>query len=119
MPATGQRDAIIVGAGIVGAACAYYLSLEGVRCLVLDAGFAGSGTTSAGMGHLAVMDDSEAEFELCATSCDLWAELAERMPADCEVTSDGCLWIAADEAEMELIHPPGSSRCARRCCAGS
>ena len=100
---TTRPDAIVVGAGIVGAACAYYLSREGIRCLVLDAGFAGGGTTAAGMGHLAVMDDSEAEFDLCSTSCELWAELAEEMPADCEITSEGCLWLAETEAEMELV----------------
>ena len=103
--ASTRPDAIIVGAGIVGAACAYYLSLEGIRALVLDSGFAGGGTTSAGMGHLAVMDDSEAEFELCRTSCALWAELAPAMPSDCEITTEGCLWIAETEAEMELIQP--------------
>lgn len=100
-----RPDAIIVGAGIVGAACAYYLSLEGIRSLVLDAGFAGSGTTSAGMGHLAVMDDSEAEFELCRVSCALWAELSPELPADCEETTEGCLWVAETDAEMEFIRP--------------
>ena len=102
---SSRPDAIIVGAGIVGAACAYYLSLEGIRCLVLDRGFAGSGTTSAGMGHLAVMDDSEAEFELCRTSCALWAEHSPDMPADCEETTEGCLWVAANDDEMESIRP--------------
>ena len=105
MSAGPRPDAIIIGAGIVGAACAYYLSLEGIRCLVLDSGFAGSGTTSAGMGHLAVMDDSEAEFELCRTSCALWTGLCEQMPSDCEVTTEGCLWIAETDAEMELVRP--------------
>jgi glycine/D-amino acid oxidase-like deaminating enzyme len=105
MGTPARSDAIVVGAGVVGAACAYYLSLDGVRCLVLDAGFAGSGTTAAGMGHLAVMDDSEAEFDLCRTSCELWAELCERMPPDCEVTSEGCLWIAETETEMDLMRP--------------
>jgi glycine/D-amino acid oxidase-like deaminating enzyme len=100
-----KPDVLIVGAGIVGAACAYYLSLEGLSVTVLDAGFAGGGTTSAGMGHLAVMDDSEAEFDLCKTSCDLWAELSPEMPDYCEETSEGCLWIAADDEDMAAIVP--------------
>lgn len=100
-----RPDAIIVGAGIVGAACAYYLSLEGIPSLVLDSGFAGSGTTSAGMGHLAMLDDSEAEFELCRASSALWADLSPALPADCEQTTEGCLWVAETDAEMELIRP--------------
>lgn len=100
-----RPDAIVVGAGIVGAACAYYLSLEGVRVLVLDEGFAGRGTTAAGMGHLAVMDDSEAEFALCHLSQRLWAELSPALPEDCEELTYGCLWIAEDEEDMELLRP--------------
>ena len=37
---SSRPDAIIVGAGIVGAACAYYLSLGGIRSLVLEFGMA-------------------------------------------------------------------------------
>ena len=98
-----RPDVIVVGAGIVGAACAYYISLEGLRVLLLDSGFAGGGTTSAGMGHLAVMDDSAAEFDLCRSSCDLWAELSPQMPEYCEETTEGCLWIAEDEDELDLL----------------
>jgi glycine/D-amino acid oxidase-like deaminating enzyme len=50
-------DAIIVGAGIVGAACAYYLAQEGIAVAVIDAEFAGAGATAAGMGHIVVLDD--------------------------------------------------------------
>jgi glycine/D-amino acid oxidase-like deaminating enzyme len=100
-----KPDVLIVGAGIVGAACAYYLTLEGLSVLLLDAGFAGGGTTSAGMGHLAVMDDSEAEFDLCRVSSELWAELAPDMPDYCEMTHEGCLWVAADADEFDSIGP--------------
>lgn len=105
MSTSRSPDVVVVGAGIVGAACAYYLSLEGLRVLVLDSGFAGSGTTAAGMGHLALMDDSEAEFALCHHSQRLWAELSPELPADCEELTYGCLWIAEDEKEMELLRP--------------
>jgi len=102
---TATPDVLIVGAGIVGAASAFYLAREGLSVQVFDSGFAGSGTTAAGMGHLAVMDDSEAEFELCRISCNLWADLADEMPTYCEVTDEGCLWVAADEEEMALLAP--------------
>ena len=100
-----RPDVLIVGAGVVGAACAYYLSREGMKVELVDSGFAGSGTTAAGMGHLAVMDDSDAEFELCRIACNEWAELSRDMPDFCEVTDEGCLWIAADEEEMALLEP--------------
>ena len=44
---TQSPDAIIVGAGIVGAACAYELALAGARVEVIDRGIAGGGATAA------------------------------------------------------------------------
>ena len=59
-------DLIIVGAGIVGAACAAECARVGFKVLVVDRGPIGGGTTAAGMGHIVVMDDSEAQFALGA-----------------------------------------------------
>jgi glycine/D-amino acid oxidase-like deaminating enzyme len=57
-------DIVIVGAGIVGAACAAECARAGFKVLVLDRGPVGGGTTGAGMGHIVVMSDSEAQFAL-------------------------------------------------------
>ena len=96
-------DVLIVGAGIVGSACADALSADGLRVEVLEESFPGGGATAAAMGHLVVMDDSEAQFALTAYSRRLWTELAPELPADCEDERTGTLWIAADEREMDLI----------------
>jgi len=98
-----QPDAVVVGAGIVGAACALALAREGLRVLVLEGGFAGGGATAAAMGHLVVMDDSEAQFALTSYSLRLWSELAGELPADCEDDPCGTLWLAAGEAEMARV----------------
>jgi glycine/D-amino acid oxidase-like deaminating enzyme len=98
-----RPDVIVVGAGIVGAACALAFAREGLRVLVLEDAFAGGGTTAAAMGHLVVMDDSEAQFALTALSRRLWEELASQLPADCEDDPCGTLWVAADDEEMKLV----------------
>lgn len=93
-------DIVIVGAGIVGAACAAECAQAGFKVLVLDRGPVAGGTTAAGMGHIVVMDDSEAQFALTSYSRRLWQELRERLPADVEYDPCGSLWVAADEEEM-------------------
>jgi len=98
---TSRPDAIVVGAGIVGAACAYYLSRHGLAVTVLDAGFAGGGTTAAGMGHIVVMDDSEAQFALSAWSQRLLDNLLPQLPPSAEFERCGTLWVAEDEAQLE------------------
>lgn len=96
-------DVAVVGAGIVGAACAYYLVQEGLEVCLLDSGFAGGGTTAAGMGHIAVMDESEAQFELTAYSRRLWADLATEFGSRWENDTCGTLWVAADEDELAHV----------------
>jgi D-hydroxyproline dehydrogenase subunit beta len=106
----GQRpDAVVIGAGIVGAACAHALSRDGLRVLILESEFAGSGTTAAAMGHVVVMDDSEAQFALTAGSRGLWEELAPELSPGCEDEACGTLWLAADEEEMAVVREKEAS----------
>jgi glycine/D-amino acid oxidase-like deaminating enzyme len=56
------------------------------------------------MGHLVVMDDSEAQFALTAYSCRLWRELRPELPATVEYDTCGTLWVAADEEELAEVH---------------
>ena len=92
---------IVVGAGVVGAACAEALARDGCRVSVLEAAFPGAGATGAAMGHLVVMDDSEAQFALTAYSRRLWTERAPALPAAVEDDACGTLWVAADDEELE------------------
>ena len=96
-------SAIVVGAGIVGAACAEALAEAGCRVTVLESAFPAAVTTGAAMGHLVVMDDSEAQFALTSFSRRLWAERAPDLPPDVEDDPCGTLWVAAGEAEMEHV----------------
>lgn len=96
-------DVVVIGAGLVGAACAAELAVGGAEVLVLDAHHAGGGTTAAGMGHLVAMDDSPAQLALCRYSQLLWRELLPEMPAAVESDPCGTLWVAADGEEMAAV----------------
>jgi len=92
-------DVAIAGGGIVGCACALACAKAGLRVALAERDALGSGATAAGMGHLVVMDDSEAQFALTRYSRELWREL--KLPAAAEYVETGTLWIAADSEEME------------------
>ncbi|MFM0499825.1 NAD(P)/FAD-dependent oxidoreductase [Paraburkholderia caffeinilytica] len=94
-------DVLIVGAGIVGAACAAELAALGMRVEVLDAQGIGSGATAAGMGHIVVMNDSPAEFALSRYSRDLWQELAPQLRTCDAFARCGTVWVAADDEEWQ------------------
>jgi glycine/D-amino acid oxidase-like deaminating enzyme len=93
-------DVAVVGAGIVGAACADEFARRGMQVAVVDRDLIGGGATAAGMGHIVSMDDSEAQFALTRYSQQLWQKLRPELPADVEYEQCGTIWVAADEEEM-------------------
>jgi glycine/D-amino acid oxidase-like deaminating enzyme len=101
-------DAIVAGAGIVGAACAANLARAGMHVALVDRGGIGGETTSAGMGHIVVLDDSVAQFALTRYSQKLWHELARELPGNAEYTAAGTVWVAANDEELA----EGERKCA-------
>ena len=97
-------DVIVVGAGIVGAAIARELSMAGQNVLVLDRSFVSGGATAAGMGHVVVMDDSDAQLALTIGSRALLDEIAADMPDACERETCGTLWVAENGAQQDELH---------------
>jgi D-hydroxyproline dehydrogenase subunit beta len=97
-------DVVIVGGGIVGLACARECALGGMRVAIIERAVIGGGATAEGMGHIVVMDDSEAQFALTRYSQQLWQELASEWPATAEYEQCGTLWVAADEEEMAEVY---------------
>jgi D-hydroxyproline dehydrogenase subunit beta len=98
-----RHDAVVVGAGIIGAACANELAREGLDVLVLDSGRIGAEATAACMGHIVVMDDSPAQLALTSYSQKLWSDLSSSLPKSCEFELSGTLWIASNDDEMEAV----------------
>ncbi len=93
-------DVVVVGGGIVGAACTNFCAQRGLRVALVERDFPGSGATAAGMGHIVVLDDSEAQFALTRRSQLLWQKLSETLPASAEYETRGTIWVAADEEEL-------------------
>ncbi|MFF5205397.1 NAD(P)/FAD-dependent oxidoreductase [Streptosporangium sp. NPDC000396] len=86
-------DVVVIGAGIVGAACAYYAARAGLDVVVVDRGSVASGTTGAGEGNILVSDKEPGpELDLARLSNDLWRELAE--PGGFEFEAKGGLVVA-------------------------
>ncbi|QIY59371.1 FAD-binding oxidoreductase [Streptomyces sp. RPA4-5] len=104
MPSRRSSDVIVVGAGVVGAACAYYASRAGLSVTVVDRGPVAGGTTGAGEGNLLVSDKEPGpELDLALLSTGLWQELAELLPPQIEYEPKGGLVVAADETGMRAL----------------
>lgn len=91
---------IVIGAGIVGAACAYELASQGITVTVIDALIGGA--TAAGMGHLVIMDDLAPELELSHLSVQLWHKLGTKLSDQCAYRAQPTLWLASNSDEMHI-----------------
>ncbi|MFD4628740.1 NAD(P)/FAD-dependent oxidoreductase [Streptomyces sp. NPDC058284] len=95
---------MVVGAGVVGAACAYYAARSGLHVTVIDRGPVAGGTTGAGEGNLLVSDKEPGpELELALLSARLWRELARGLPARIEYETKGGLVVASSEQGLTAL----------------
>ena len=91
-------DAIVIGAGIVGASSALSLTNAGLRVLVIDRGAVSSGTTGAGEGNILVSDkDPGPELTLALRSRDLWFEMQEDVGDSFELEAKGGVVVARND----------------------
>ncbi|MFE6786651.1 NAD(P)/FAD-dependent oxidoreductase [Streptomyces sp. NPDC057680] len=104
MPTRETSDVIVIGAGVVGAACAHYAALAGLSVTVVDRGHVAGGTTGAGEGNLLVSDKEPGpELELALLSTALWTELADRLPPAVEYEAKGGLVVASGETGLRAL----------------
>jgi D-hydroxyproline dehydrogenase subunit beta len=72
---SNHPDVVIVGAGMVGAACAYALTRVGLTVTVIDRAGVAAGTTGSGEGNILVSDKEPGpELDLALWSNRLWRE---------------------------------------------
>lgn len=96
-----MTDVVVIGAGIVGAACAHYAAAAGLSVVVVDRGPLAGGTTSAGEGNILLSDKEPGpELALGLWSHRLWCEL-EIGPFELE--HKGGLMVAASESGMSTM----------------
>ncbi|MCX4438292.1 NAD(P)/FAD-dependent oxidoreductase [Streptomyces mirabilis] len=89
-------DLVVVGAGMVGAACALYAARAGLDVALVDRGPVAGGTTGAGEGNLLVSDKEPGpELDLALLSGRLWADLGEELGEAFEYEAKGGVVVAA------------------------
>jgi glycine oxidase len=103
---------VVVGAGVIGLACAWRCAQRGLRVLVLEReAEPGAGASGVAAGMLAPVTEAEpgeqALLELNLAGAEMWpafaAELAERSGLDTGYRASGALVAAADRDDAEEL----------------
>lgn len=101
MKIQSNYDAIVIGAGIVGASCALALTNAGLKVLVVDRGPVASGTTGAGEGNILVSDKEPGpELTLALKSRDLWFEMREDVGDSFELEAKGGVVVSRGDDRL-------------------
>lgn len=93
-------DVIVIGGGIVGCACAYYLTQAGVRVHLLERGALGCGASKAGMTHIVTWEEPEVHLQLSKESKRLYQELSQILPVDIQYRETGSIAIVEQPERM-------------------
>ena len=107
-----QHDVVVVGAGVIGLACAWRCAQRGLRVLVLEREpQPGAGASGVAAGMLAPVTEAEfgeeALLRLNLAGAELWPafadELAECSGIDTGYRASGALVVAADRDDAEEL----------------
>ena len=103
-----NADVIIIGGGVIGTACAYFLSLRGVEVLVLERNHLGagaSGTTAAIVSVSGTSGTPEALRRINVESFDLIPDIEQDFDQPIEIIRDGALYVAMNDREARELKP--------------
>ena len=98
-------DVIIVGAGIIGNASAYYLAKKGYRVLVLEeSDIVGDGGSSRNGGGVRQSGRDPRELPLAMYGIkNLWPTLSEELGRDVEYVQEGNLRLRKTEKHLQIL----------------
>jgi len=95
-------DIVVIGGGIIGASCAYFLSGKGLDIHLVERHFPASGTSRACDGLVLLWDKSPgAELALAKISLNLWSELNETLDEDFGFERAGSILLAESESHLK------------------
>jgi glycine oxidase len=106
-PERKHYDAVVVGAGLIGLACAWRASQRGLSLLVIDRDGPGAGASSVAAGMLAPVTEAEfGEEEMLAlnlAAVERWGAFAEDLGGELHYRTPGALVVAADRDDAEEL----------------
>jgi glycine/D-amino acid oxidase-like deaminating enzyme len=95
-----DADVVVVGAGIVGCAAAYFLARRGVRVVVVERAAVPGEQSRKNWGFVRQQGRDPLEMPLVMEANRLWQGLERELNADIEWVQGGNLALAADEVRL-------------------
>ncbi|MBI4726129.1 FAD-binding oxidoreductase [candidate division TA06 bacterium] len=91
---SNTSDAVIIGGGIIGTACGYYLSRKGLKVSIVEQGFLCSGSTGRCIGGIRQQFTSPGSIKLMMESVQHFKEMEQELGVDVHWHNGGYLFLA-------------------------
>lgn len=95
-------DAIVIGAGVMGASITYNLAQRGLKVLILERQSVGVGATGASSGLVRMHYDVEVDSALAWQSFHLFRDWRERIGGECGFKRTGFIQIVSPDKNEQL-----------------
>ena len=96
-----QVDVVIIGAGVIGTATAFYLAGQGKKVFLAEKGRVAGEQSSRNWGWIRQQGRDPAELPIMMESNRLWRGLAAQTgERDLTFTESGCLYVAENAAAL-------------------
>ncbi|WP_202912240.1 NAD(P)/FAD-dependent oxidoreductase [Nesterenkonia muleiensis] len=100
-----SSDVLIIGAGAIGSAVAYYCTQQGLDVTVVEAGKPAGETSSKGEGHVRISDKTLApEIELAQYSLSLYRDELSEQADYWDYQLRGGVMVSSTDASLESLH---------------
>ncbi|NRH41083.1 FAD-binding oxidoreductase [Pseudomonas sp. MS15a(2019)] len=102
--AANQADVIIVGAGIMGSASAFFLRRRGLSVLLLERDQVGRFASGTNFGNVRRQGRYLSQVALATRSRGVWGRLPELIGEDLEFIPGGHLRVVYDSSRIAMLH---------------
>lgn len=102
MKTSDTADVVVIGAGVVGCATAYFLARAGIGVTLLERGDIGGAVSGASLACIGSHMVSREELPLLIAARRLWGQLADELGEDVEFRRCGQLRFVAHEADLPV-----------------
>jgi sarcosine oxidase subunit beta len=98
-----SADVVVIGGGVTGGACAYYLARAGVQVLLFEKGEIASGASGGSAGGVRQQNRDAAELPIAMLANLLWKTLEQELGADVEYRRGGHFNLAEREDQLPAL----------------
>jgi sarcosine oxidase, subunit beta len=104
VPRSSNGVVAIVGAGVIGLSCAYFLARRGAKVVVLERTLPGAGSSTRNGGGVRSQLGTATNIQLSVLSEPYWSEFEQRFGVDPWLQKIGYLFLANDGAQLQVLH---------------